>query len=219
MRPAAAVPSRSCPFVPSRSAVGRLSVVLLAALTLLVPAVTSAGAAAAAPDPNPHVETATAAPRPGLPHCVLAAGDTATARCYPTFRAAIAAATGGRVTDAPLSPAAAAIDPRFSTAIEGPVTNGVTLLGYEFADANWGGASLSMTGAGRCDDSSDVDYRFPTLSSTWNDRISSFKSYSNCAQQLFRGTYFSGGTLTGIVANLTYVGATANDQASSVTFN
>ena len=67
------------------------------------------------------------------------------------------------------------------------------VVGIEYADLNYGGASLSMTGAGRCDNSLDVDYRFPSLPAGWNDRISSFRSYSNCAQQLFRGTNFSGG--------------------------
>jgi len=93
------------------------------------------------------------------------------------------------------------------------------VVGIEYADLNYGGATLSMTASGRCDYSLDVDYRFPSLPSGWNDRISSFRSYSNCAQQLFRGTSFSGGALTNIVSSMSYVGSAANDQASSVTFN
>jgi hypothetical protein len=201
---------------------------LLAALAalLLAPAVPAAaapgtGAVPAAGAPAP--ETATAAgrpPAPTAPHCVLAAGERQTARCFATFPAAIAAATGGRVTTAPASPAVAVRDAAFTAALEeASSTFASVVVGIEYADLNYGGASLSMTAAGRCDYSLDVDYRFPSLPSGWNDRISSFRSYSNCAQQLFRGTSFSGGALTNIVSSLSYVGSAANDQASSVTFN
>jgi hypothetical protein len=93
------------------------------------------------------------------------------------------------------------------------------LLGTEYANASFGGASLNLFGAGRCDDSSDVDFRFPSMPSGWNDRITSFKSFSNCAQQLFRSVNFTGGALTIIISSLANVGAAANDQASSLTFN
>jgi hypothetical protein len=53
----------------------------------------------------------------------------------------------------------------------------------------------------------------------WNDRITSFKSFSNCAQQLSRSTNFTGGSLTLVISSLANVGAAADDQASSVTFN
>lgn len=214
----------------------RLPALLLATVALLVPAAALAGPAAAAPPGvagpagatsvragAPAPEGATAAARPpsaAAPHCVLAAGDRQTPRCFATFPAAIAAATGGRVDTAPASPTAAVRDPGFTAAVESAaVTAGAVLVGIESADLNYGGASLSMTAPGRCDNSLDVDYRFPSLPSGWNDRISSFRSYSNCAQQLFRGTNFTGGALTNIVSSMSYVGSAANDQASSVTFN
>ena len=151
---------------------------------------------------------------------MLAAGDRQTPRCFATFPAAIAAATGGRVTSAPASAAAALQDPAFTAAVEiQPVATSTVLVGIESANLNYGGASLSMTASGRCDDSLDVDYRFASLPSGWNDRISSFRSYSNCAQQLFRDTNFGGGALTNIVTSMSYVGSAANDRASSITFN
>ncbi|HZB50591.1 MAG TPA: hypothetical protein VE547_16000, partial [Mycobacteriales bacterium] len=119
----------------------------------------------------------------------------------------------------PASAAVAVRDPAFTAALEAPTTLAAVVVGIEYADINYGGATLSMTAPGRCDYSMDVDYRFASMPYGWNDRISSFRSYSNCAQQLFRGTSFSGGALTNIVSSMSYVGSTANDQASSVTFN
>ena len=207
----------------SRSSRFRVITVLAVAAPLLCLAA-PAGAA-------PGAESATAAPRPATagPHCVLAAGNDQPLRCYATFPAAVAVATGGRVTTAPSSPAAAAADPRFTAAVEAAATQvsargavtagGSVLVGIEYADLNYGGGSLSMTASGGCDYSLDVDYRFPSMPSGWNDRISSFRSYSNCAQQLFAAINFQGGALTGITSSMSYVGPSANDRASSVTFN
>ena len=155
------------------------------------------------------------------PHCALVVGST-TAHCFGTYRAAVAYGTGGRVTDAPLSARAAALDPGFArtmSALPAALPAASTLLGTEYADANFGGASLSLFGAGRCDNSSDADFRFASLPAGWNDRITSFRSFSNCAQQLFRNINFGGGSLTIIISSLANVGAAANDQASSLTFN
>ena len=177
--------------------------------------------AAAGPVPGVATapEAATAAPRAAVagPHCALGAGDGAKLHCFATFRAAVSFATGGRVTTAPATPAEAVKDPAFTAAVES-VTAGSVLVGIEYADLNFGGASLSMYAGGRCDASSDADYRFPSMPAGWNDRVSSFRSYSNCAQQLFNSTNF-GGALTGVITSLSYVGSGANDRASSMTFN
>jgi hypothetical protein len=181
-------------------------------------------AAVPAPAGGATAESATAAapaPAAAAPHCALVAGS-ATAHCFGTYRAAIAFGTGGRVTDAPLSARSAALDPGFARTMSAPAAvtpRASLLLGTEYADANFGGASLSLFGAGRCDNSSDADFRFASLPAGWNDRITSFRSFSNCAQQLFRNTNFGGGSLTIIISSLANVGAAANDQASSLTFN
>jgi hypothetical protein len=244
MRPAAAVPyapSRpgnpvrpravTAARAPARSGGGavRVLAVAAAALGLLLyapPAAASppgpAAGSVAVPGAGAAESRTAAAPAPvtTLPHCSLLAGDGQKARCFATFREAVAFGTGGRVTDAPLSAIAAATDPAFTAAVQAPALTAANyLLGYEWADLNWTGTSLGLYGSGRCDDSADADFRFPAMPAGWNDRVSSFKSYNNCAQQLFRGTSFSGGALTSIVANMSYVGASANDQASSVTFN
>ncbi len=199
-----------------------LGCVALAAPAAAAP-VGGAPAAPAAAPAGPTDEAATAAARPPAAagrHCVLAAGSGARERCFADFPSAVAHATGGRVTDAPASPAAAARDASFTAALEAaPVAAAAAVVGIEYANLNYGGSSLTLTAARGCDNSLDVDWRFPSLSASWNDRISSFRSYSNCAQQLFRGGNFSGGALTHIVTSMSYVGAAANDQASSITFN
>jgi hypothetical protein len=231
MRLAAPAPP---PFPRTRSRLGRRALVVLAAavpLTLALAglagpatAVPVGPAAVPAPATGGTAESATAAapaPATAAPHCALVAGST-TARCFATYRAAVAYGTGGQVTDAPVSARSAALDPTFARTISALPTvmaAASVLLGTEYANANFGGSSLSLFGAGQCDNSSDADFRFASLPTGWNDRISSFRSFSNCAQQLFRNTNFGGGSLTIIISSLAYVGAAANDQASSLTFN
>lgn len=183
---------------------------ILSALVLAL-----AGGVVTAP---PAVAAPTSASPGPTNHCVLAAGTTK-ATCYASFPAAIAAATDGRVR-APASAAAAATDAAFASALNStPVTAGAWVSGVEYANASYGGGSLTLTSSGPCDNSVDADYVWNSLPAGWNDVISSFKSYSNCAQQLFRNTSRGGGALTGILTNTTYVGAPANDQASSLTAN
>jgi hypothetical protein len=208
----------------------RPALVLLAALVpvvlLAAPATAAPGRAAA--DTSESATAAAKAPAtPGGAHCTLAAGANQPLHCFATFRQAVAFATGGRVTDAPASAAAAATDRTF--AAEVAKSNAVTpsavtpaattLAGIEYADASFRGASLSLSTPGSCDNSSDADYRFGSMPAGWNDRITSFKSFSNCAQQLFRSVNFTGGALTIVISSLANVGAAANDQASSLTFN
>jgi hypothetical protein len=190
------------------------SVLPASALLLLLTAVSVplAGPAAAAP------AAARAAAPAAAKHCVLAAGAS-TATCYSSFPAAIAAVTKGRVK-APASATAAATDPGFAAAISADaVTAASVVVGVEFTNANYTGSTLTLYASGRCDNSTDADYVWNTLPAGWNDVITSFKSYNNCAQQLFRNTYRGGGALTGILVNSPNVGAPANDQASSLTAN
>lgn len=164
----------------------------------------------------PLAGPAAAAPPTPEKHCVLAAGAKA-ATCYATFPAAIAAITGGKVR-APASATDAATDPAFAAAVDAPAaTAAQTIVGIEYADANYRGSTLTLYASGRCDSSPDADYAWDTLPSGWNDRISSLKSFANCAQQLFRDTYRRN-PITGLVYNVPNLGA-ANDQASSITAN
>ena len=162
--------------------------------------------------------TAAVAAPPAPRHCV-AALPAAQATCFDSFRAAITYATGGTIIDAP-DATVAATDPAFATRVEtspAATTAVSVVLGIEYADANYGGATLTLTGLGGCDTSSDVDWQVPTMPPGWNDRISSFRSFNRCEQQLYRDIYYHG-VLTPVLANSSYVGGTANDRASSIRF-
>ena len=186
----------------------RRSTLPVFALSLLVTAllVPLAGPASAAP----------AAAARGA-HCVLDAGS-ATPACYATFPEAIAAATKGRVR-APDSPAAAAADTRFADQLAAAgLAAGTYVVGVEWTSASYTGTSLTLKASGPCDNSLDADYAWDTLPAGWNDVITSFRSYNNCAQQLFRDTYRRT-ALIGVTTYTPNVGAYANDQASSITAN
>jgi hypothetical protein len=176
-----------------------------------------------------------AAPAKAAPpqHCVLRSGAVpAPAVCVATFRAAISVATGGRITDAPLDPRAALSDPRFTTRLtvhtraggaEGPsdgpdggdVTESSLVLAIEYSDANFGGSTLTLTGATACDNGSDVDVQYGSLPSSWNDQISSFRGFNLCEQVLYRDVNFVA-ALTGTTTSTSWVGSGANDLASSI---
>jgi hypothetical protein len=166
----------------------------------------------------------TTAPAGSVNHCVLRAGGGAPASgtsttlvCFGSFRSAIAYATGGQIADAPESATQAATDPAFTAKLDEPSTLNSAVLGLEYADVNYGGGSLTLSAPTGCDNSSDVDWQFASLPSSWNDRISSFRSFSNCIQRLFRNVNF-GVAITPATANMSWVGSAANDQASSIRF-
>jgi hypothetical protein len=196
-----------------RSSLGRSPVgaILATAVTLTLFATPAVAAESTPP-------TASSAGVPG--HCVLRAtpsgGTAGSMTCFGSFRAAIAFATGGRVTDAPDSASRAATDPAFASRLNAAVATSA-VLGIDYADINYHGSTLTLSAAGGCDNSLDVDWQFPTLPAAWNDRISSFRSYSNCLQQLFRNVYF-GTAITPMLVYSAWVGSAANDQASSIRF-
>jgi hypothetical protein len=209
--------------------------VIVAAVTATVLAVPVGEAGAGGTDPAPAAAApvaaapVAAAPVTAAPttaasgptdHCVLRAASTgklAAPVCFDSFRAAIAFATDGRVADAPESASTAAVDPAFAARLDGAVTAGSAVLGLEYVNVNYGGGSLTLSAAYGCDNSSDVDWQFGSLPSGWNDRISSFRSFSNCIQRLYRDVNF-GVAITPATASMSWVGSAANDQASSVRF-
>ena len=193
----------------SVGAVGAVGAVMAAAVALAVPA----GPAAAQRAPG----ITAAAPS----HCVLQASRTGAQppapACFASFRTAIAWATGGRVTDAPESAGHAATDQRFAARLAGVRSAGRAVVGIDYADAGYRGGALTLTAPSGCDNDIDVDWQFPALPARWNDRISSFRSYSNCLQQLFRHGSF-GTAITPKRGSSPWVGSAANDQASSIRF-
>jgi hypothetical protein len=135
------------------------------------------------------VPAASASPGEAAPDCVMRI-ETRAITCFADFRAAISAATGGRVTDAPVT--AAPLDRATTARVNAAGTaaakaigsrnlaaNTNTVLAVEYLDPGYTGGSLSIvTDQGPCRDG--MDYFVNSLPSGWNDLISSFQSFNNC---------------------------------------
>jgi hypothetical protein len=103
-------------------------------------------------------------------------------------------ATAGRKAATQFSPASA---------------QSATLVSGIFDDVNYGGGSLFLTAP-----SSGCGWTLTNLGTYgWNDRASSFKSYSGCKTALYQNINF-GGTHVGYSTSLASFGS-FNDQASS----
>ena len=92
------------------------------------------------------------------------------------------------------------------------------VIGQVFEDASYGGSSYTFTASSGCDTNADVDWQVSSMPSGWNDRVTSFKSFNQCATRIWSDTGYSGNSY-GFVANSTNVGATMNDQTSSIQWN
>lgn len=90
--------------------------------------------------------------------------------------------------------------------------------GIQYWNSGYGGSTYTVTTAGTCDDSLDRDYYLNQVTSSWNDKISSFRGYSNCGETLYENGGYGGSTY-GIYTSSSYVGNAMNDRASSITFH
>ncbi|GAA0432751.1 hypothetical protein [Streptomyces luteireticuli] len=158
-------------------------------------------------------------------HCVINT-DNNSKSCFSSYRAAISAATKGRVTDAPDDTRAAAHDKKLQERLSGPRSqHGAKLakntrsaaaenrvLATIYSDKDFGGNSLSLLGSSGCH---RYDY-FANLYDGWNDSISSTAS-GQCDITLFQHANFLGFSQTYRGA-VPYVGDAMNDQASSISF-
>jgi hypothetical protein len=127
-------------------------------------------------------------------HCVVNLSNYKKT-CHGSFRAAVADATEGRITDAPQNPAAAARDANFKARINALATvqhNAPSsyVVAIEYANVNFSGESLVVTGSYPCGDTS---YSMPDLSANgWSDKIYSFAAYSNCWAMHYENPGFKG---------------------------
>ncbi|WP_159047775.1 hypothetical protein [Streptomyces sp. WM6378] len=108
------------------------------------------------------------------------------------------------------TPASAATTPATTTL--GPAA---TVIGIEFVDANFQGATYTVTGGTCTATTSDVDFYINSMPGGWNDVISSFRSYANCYTKLYEDNNRTGATY-GFVGDSSYVGNAMNDRASSI---
>jgi len=163
--------------------------------------------AAAAPD----------GPSSGARHCVHNLSD-GTEQCFATFTEAIAVATGGAVTDAPADSAKAAGDPAFAQRMDASsnVVAASAVLGISYIDAGYSGASRVWQASYGCDSSLDVDWQISNVGSTWNDKISSARSYSSCQSKYWEHAGFVGASTSWFIDS-SYFGS-MNDRATSIQF-
>ena len=92
------------------------------------------------------------------------------------------------------------------------------VIGIVFDDAEYMGDSLVISVANGCDSSPGADWSLNSMPTGWNDKISSFKSYANCATKIFEHINYGGATLPYTV-NTKYVGDAMNDKTSSMRWN
>lgn len=126
-------------------------------------------------------------------HCVVSVGNGAM-KCFNTATESISFATGGRVTSAPADMGAAIQDAKLTQEINasGPGATAV-MIGVEYYLQNYGGASLTFTGANACTaTTADTDFYYAPLPNysgsggiNWNNNIRSFIGYSNCYQRMY----------------------------------
>jgi hypothetical protein len=104
-----------------------------------------------------------------------------------------------------------------------------TIVGQEYVDANYSGASLTLAvgsnGFTCTDDISsewgdppNVDASVSSMPGGWNDKISSFRGYAGCWTKIFEHSGFGGASL-GYQADTSYVGGAMNDKTSSIRFS
>lgn len=159
-------------------------------------------------------------------HCVYNV-STDTSSCYSSFRAAIADATNGKVTDASL---AARTTASFQKRMDGPMPTAagagaaavdyVLSIEYDIANLSPSGGTLTITGNAPCVEDGQRDYTFNDIRDawpSWNDRISSFQGYNTCDVNHYEHQVRNGGDTTGPKRAMTTMGSMSN-KTTGLTF-
>ncbi|MFJ7911944.1 hypothetical protein [Kitasatospora sp. NPDC096204] len=124
-------------------------------------------------------------------HCVVNA-DGGQSKCFGTYREAIGYATGGHVTDAPLSAAAAARDTAFAEELNSSAgLSNLVVLGTIYQDFFFEGESVTFTGPHDCYNGNSADYSFD-IPAPLTNHVYSLRPYANCWFNLFTGTQATG---------------------------
>jgi hypothetical protein len=170
--------------------------------------------------------SASAAPAPvKARHCVMNVA-TGTTACYANFTKALAAATGGAVTDAPADAAAAVKDSRLAARLNasaatkksGAVANRAAadiVIGIEYEDSDYEDSTLTYSAPSGCTGPvTDVDWVAASLPSGWNDEIGSYQGYGGCWAKHFEHINY-GGASFGFDSGRSDMGV-LDDEASSI---
>jgi hypothetical protein len=189
-------------------------------------------AAACTTEPADDPSTGDAA----LSHCVSTIGGDAA--CYATFTEAIAAATGGKISDAlsdsneafadgTLADRLDALGRDHSSNIDAPTPgNGNVVIGIVYHDAGFHGKDWTFVATSGCDIFGAPNWAVENLNtrpysvSQINDNISSFKSFAGCGTVLYADWKFNTENpvagQTALTRDASYVGDALNDRGSSL---
>jgi hypothetical protein len=183
------------------------------ALTISMPVSASAETGSTA------TTTSTTTPeRQAQSHCVTDV-ESLSLECFSSFRAAIAAATGGQVQDAPEDAQAAALDDGFTADLNQlsvvPQAEAEVVIGIEYEDPGFRGDSLIVKAPFGCDGLPGADWQMSQVPSGWNDEISSYKVFSNCLVEHWQQPGFAGAHV-GPSGDQSYIGDAMNDRTSSI---
>lgn len=162
------------------------------------------------------------------PDCVMTirAQGGPLVECFDDFTAALAHATRGEITDAPMTAAAAVRDPeirhelridaQFELANHENTTSGSgQILPIEYEHRDLQGNSLIYRAGSGCDADTGIEWSVPAISSDWNDEISSFVGANGCGAKHFEHSSYNGAsTPWGQSGN--YLGDAMNDRTSSI---
>lgn len=169
----------------------------------------------------------TAQAAPPAQHCVVNLAKGGATSCYTTFTAAVAAATNGRVTDAPSDPRAARGNASFRAKLDESTKKqasgqtvaplGGIVIGIEYYHIGWAHPSKIFSGDSTCSTQTwDNEYEWDLWGDwTWNDEISSFETFANCWVDHFDLPQYQGAHL-GYQPSQYYIGDTMNDRTTSL---
>jgi len=163
-------------------------------------------------------------------HCTLNAA-TGAKRCFDTYTAAIAHASGGKIDDAPASARAAAHDGRLHAEMrklsaarsaagarsEDVGTEGV-IRGTIYEDKEFGGDSQTIYGPGLCDGKDSDDDTQLSLEEGWKNRVSSVQPWGGCTLWLYSEPDLKGDKDGPYKENTPDVGPQLEDRVQSVAF-
>jgi hypothetical protein len=155
---------------------------------------------------------APALPPSGERHCAVGLGG-GPVDCFDTFSEAVAAATDGRVQDAPASARAAARDDGFRASLAGEVIQGTF-----FEHESYGGASLTIYGPEPCVKDGWVNWQY-NLDEWWKDRITSVQPWANCWLWLYPEPDLGGDRDGPFKENTPDIGSFMNDRTESIGFS
>lgn len=148
-----------------------------------------------------------------------------TVECFDDFRAALAHATRGDITDAPMTAAEAVRDPEIRHQLgigayyelanhENTTAGSGDILSVEYEHRDLQGNSLIYRGGNGCDADRGVEWSVGELTH-WNDEISSFVGANGCGVKHFEHQNFNGASTPWSQSD-NYVGDAMNDRTSSI---